>query len=154
MLMVSLCRCLSWTTSRTMTTTKMKRTINAPRSFKAFVYNNGHEDCIRSKQLVLNVISMTICCESPVAWFYFDELHKQEEDCKEAWTWSWLCLSEVPEWSQDNWESTHSHIWVIRTGTLKWCYLNMHDNNIETCPQLRILLWSPYQESQLVFNQR
>jgi hypothetical protein len=51
-----------------MPTTKMKKTITAPpRSFKAFVCNDGHEDCIRSKQLVMSVISMTIRCESPVA---------------------------------------------------------------------------------------
>jgi hypothetical protein len=83
-----------------MPTTKMKKTITAPpRSFKAFVCNDGHEDCIRSKQLVMSVISMTIRCESPVAWLYFDELRRQKEDWKEAWTWSWLCLSEVPEFS-------------------------------------------------------
>jgi hypothetical protein len=46
-----------------MTTTKMKETIIAPRSFKAFVCNDGHENCIRSKQLVMSVISMTIRCE-------------------------------------------------------------------------------------------
>jgi hypothetical protein len=34
------------------------------------------------------------------------------------------------------------HIWVMQTGTLKWCYLNMHDNNIETCPQLENCSWA------------
>jgi hypothetical protein len=29
-----------------------EKTITAPISFKAFVCNDGHEDCIRSKQLV------------------------------------------------------------------------------------------------------
>ncbi len=61
--MMSLRRCLSWTTSRTTTTTKMKETIIAPRSFKAFVCNDGRENCIRSKQLVMSIISMTIRCE-------------------------------------------------------------------------------------------
>jgi hypothetical protein len=38
-----------------MTATKMKETIIAPRSFKAFVCKDGHENCIRSKQLVMRL---------------------------------------------------------------------------------------------------
>jgi hypothetical protein len=120
--MMSSCRCLSWTTSRTMTTTNMKKTITAPRSLKSFVCNDGHEDCIRSKQLVMSVISMTIRCESPVAWLYFDELRRQKEDWREVWTGSLVCLSEVPEFSWLHTPSIYLYRWALSSIRRGWSW--------------------------------
>jgi hypothetical protein len=105
-----------------MMTTKMKKTITTPRSFKVFVCNDGHEDCIRSKQLVLSIISMTIRCESLVAALYFDELHRQKEDWKEARTWSWLCLSEVLEFSWVHTPCIYLYRWALSSIRRGWSW--------------------------------